>query len=387
MARQSARGGVGGRGCNLSRHLSTHAVGLSGQVPRNTRCAPTAAAAMAAGLRTAGFDEVREVPLADGGEGTLDALLAARGGSRRNARSPGRWATPSTRSGRCCPTAPRWSRWRGPAGSRSSGRNDPLRAIDARHRGADRRRVPRRRDARHRRRRRERDDRRRARPRSRRSGWSLAGLDVVVACDVDDARSSTRREVYGPQKGASDARGRAAHAPARAARRASTSSGPGSTSRELEGGGAAGGLAGGLAALGARLEPGLRRRRRRPRVSTTRSTARSSSSPARAGSTSPASRARSSAACSSGRPTLGVPHRAVIVGPGHRRGPRGAQRRSATCRCSRSPTGSGRPARRSPAPPSSSRRPRSKPAVRRCGATRRAANGSLTAVPYQWWQR
>ena len=44
---------------------------------------------MAAGVRRAGFDEVVELPLADGGEGTLDTLLAARGGSRRTARVTG----------------------------------------------------------------------------------------------------------------------------------------------------------------------------------------------------------------------------------------------------------------------------------------------------------
>src|SRR5215471_17118652 len=43
---------------------------------------------MARGLTSAGFDEVRVVPLADGGEGTLDALLA-RGGSRRAVRVTG----------------------------------------------------------------------------------------------------------------------------------------------------------------------------------------------------------------------------------------------------------------------------------------------------------
>ena len=44
---------------------------------------------MAAGLARAGFDEVIELPLADGGEGTLDTLLAARGGSRRTSRVTG----------------------------------------------------------------------------------------------------------------------------------------------------------------------------------------------------------------------------------------------------------------------------------------------------------
>src|SRR5260221_10937051 len=44
---------------------------------------------MAAGVARAGFDDVIEIPLADGGEGTLDTLLAARGGARRTARVTG----------------------------------------------------------------------------------------------------------------------------------------------------------------------------------------------------------------------------------------------------------------------------------------------------------
>ena len=61
---------------------------------RGTLDAAEAAAAMAAGLRTAGFDDVTELPLADGGEGTLDALLSARGGLPAGSRrSPGRSAT------------------------------------------------------------------------------------------------------------------------------------------------------------------------------------------------------------------------------------------------------------------------------------------------------
>jgi len=51
--------------------------------------APEAAAAMARGCAAAGFDDVRVVPLADGGDGTLDALVAAVGGSRRRARVTG----------------------------------------------------------------------------------------------------------------------------------------------------------------------------------------------------------------------------------------------------------------------------------------------------------
>ena len=56
---------------------------------RGTLSASDAADAMARGVRAAGFDDVRVVPLADGGEGTLDALLAAVGGSRRTARVTG----------------------------------------------------------------------------------------------------------------------------------------------------------------------------------------------------------------------------------------------------------------------------------------------------------
>ncbi|MCI0634320.1 MAG: glycerate kinase, partial [Actinobacteria bacterium] len=52
---------------------------------RGTLSAAAAADAIATGLLTAGLDEVRRLPLADGGEGTLDALLAARGGSTRTA--------------------------------------------------------------------------------------------------------------------------------------------------------------------------------------------------------------------------------------------------------------------------------------------------------------
>ncbi len=65
------------------------AVACAGQVPRDRSTPLRRAAAIARGLRTAGFEDVVEVPLADGGEGTLDALLAARGGSRRTASVTG----------------------------------------------------------------------------------------------------------------------------------------------------------------------------------------------------------------------------------------------------------------------------------------------------------
>ncbi|HEV2773475.1 MAG TPA: glycerate kinase, partial [Thermoleophilaceae bacterium] len=50
-----------------------------------TLAATTVAAALGRGLRGAGL-EAEEMPVADGGGGTLDVLLAAFGGKRRSAR-------------------------------------------------------------------------------------------------------------------------------------------------------------------------------------------------------------------------------------------------------------------------------------------------------------
>jgi len=56
---------------------------------RGRLTAAEAAAAMGRGLRTGGAASVIELPLADGGEGTLDVILATRGGARRTARVTG----------------------------------------------------------------------------------------------------------------------------------------------------------------------------------------------------------------------------------------------------------------------------------------------------------
>ena len=131
---------------------------------RGTLTAAEAAAAMAAGLRRAGFEEIREIPLADGGDGTLDALLASRGDRAAPPTSPARSVIPSTPSGRCCPAVSRSWRWRGRAGSRSSTVATTRSARPTRGTGeliatvAAQRRAPG-----DRRRRRQRDDRRRAR--------------------------------------------------------------------------------------------------------------------------------------------------------------------------------------------------------------------------------
>jgi glycerate 2-kinase len=86
-------------------------------------------------------------------------------------------------------------------------------------------------------------------------GWSLAGHDVTVACDVTNAFLDAA-EVYGPQKGASSAQvALLTRRLERLAQEYERRTGVDVTT--LEGGGAAGGLAGGLAAIGARIEPGF----------------------------------------------------------------------------------------------------------------------------------
>jgi len=222
---------------------------------RGTLDAAAAARAMAAGLHRAGFTEVVELPMADGGEGTLDALLAARGGARRTASVTGPLGDPVDAE---------WGRL--PDGTavvemaRASGlhlvrgRKDPLRASS---RGTGELIAA------------------AARAGATRIvvgvggsactdgglaavealGWSLAGLDVSVACDVD-TRFEDAATVYGPQKGASHAQvGLLTRRLAQVADVYRDRTGV--DVRELSGGGAAGGLAGGLAAIGATLEVGF----------------------------------------------------------------------------------------------------------------------------------
>jgi len=222
---------------------------------RGTLSASDAADAMARGVRAAGFDDVRVLPLADGGEGTLDALLAAVGGSRRTARVAGplggrvdaEWGLLS--DGTAVVEAAQASGL-----ALVQGRNDPLRAttrgtgecIAAALRSGARRVVV-------------------GVGGSATTdgglgaveslGWSLAGADVIVACDVTTHFVDAAR-VYAPQKGASDAEVQLLTR--RLARLAEQyESRTGVDVRDVDGGGAAGGLAGGLAAIGARLEPGF----------------------------------------------------------------------------------------------------------------------------------
>ena len=222
---------------------------------RGSLSAGAAADAMAEGLRRGGVDEVVSIPLADGGEGSLDALLDAVGGSRRTTVVTGPLGDP---------VEAEWAMLRGGVAvvemARASGlalvdgRNDPLRASS---RGTGELIAV------------------AARSGARRIivgvggsastdgglgaidalGWALPAVDVTVACDVTTPFLDAAR-VYGPQKGASAAQ--VALLGRRLQRLADQyAQRTGVDVRTIESGGAAGGLAGGLAALGAKLEPGF----------------------------------------------------------------------------------------------------------------------------------
>jgi glycerate kinase len=223
---------------------------------RGSLSAADAAAAFARGLARGGYADVTAFPLADGGEGTLDALVAVRGGSRRTTRVTGPLGDPVDAE---------WAVLPGGAAvvemARASGlalvgasNNDALRAstrgtgelIATAARSGCKRIVV-------------------AVGGSASTdgglaavealGWSLVGLDVTVACDVTTPFVDAAR-VYGPQKGATPAQ--IALLTRRLERLADMyRDRTGVDVRELEGAGAAGGLAGGLAAIGAQLEPGF----------------------------------------------------------------------------------------------------------------------------------
>ena len=227
---------------------------------RGTLTAAGAAEALARGLEAAvadgrRFDEVRRLPLADGGEGTLDALLAAQGGSRRRATVTGPLGDPVTAEWGMLPDRTAVIESARASGlALLSGPNDPLAAtsrgtgelIRAAVRGGAKRIVV-------------------AVGGSAMTdgglgavdavGWSLAGLDVTVACDVTTPFLDAAR-LFGPQKGATAAQ--VALLSRRLERLAEVyRQRTGVDVAALEHSGAAGGLAGGLAALGARLEPGF----------------------------------------------------------------------------------------------------------------------------------
>jgi glycerate kinase len=222
---------------------------------RGTLRADEAAHAMARGLRAAGFDTVVEMPLADGGEGTLDTLLAAKGGSRRTARVVGPLGDPVDAAWGVLPDGTAVVEMARASGlALVAGRNDPLRASTrgtgqliaaVRAQGFRRILVAVGGSAT--------TDGGLAAVEALR--WSLQGLEVTVACDVETPFLDAAR-VYGPQKGATSAQ--VALLTRRLEKladqyRART----GVDVTALTGAGAAGGLAGGLAAIGAELVPGF----------------------------------------------------------------------------------------------------------------------------------
>ena len=227
---------------------------------RGTLTAAGAAEALARGLEAAEvdrrrFDEVRRLPLADGGEGTLDAVLAARGGSRRRVTVTGPLGDPVEAEWGVLPDGTAVVESARASGlALVAGPNDPLAAtsrgtgelIRAAVRHGARRLIV-------------------AVGGSAMTdgglgavdalGWSLKGLDVTVACDVTTPFIDAAR-VFGPQKGATAAQ--VALLARRLERLAEVyRQRTGCDVASLPHAGAAGGLAGGLAALGARLEPGF----------------------------------------------------------------------------------------------------------------------------------
>jgi glycerate 2-kinase len=222
---------------------------------RGSLSAAEAAAALARGVSAAGFDEVRSLPLADGGEGTLDALVAARGGGRRQARVTGPLGDPVDAAWGVLPDGTAVVECAAASGlALVAGQNDPLAAtsrgtgelIAAAVRAGARRVLV-------------------AVGGSAMTdgglgavtalGWSLSGVEVTVACDVETSFVDAAA-VFGPQKGATPAQ--VALLERRLERLAEVyRDRTGTDVRGLRHAGAAGGLAGGLAALGARLEPGF----------------------------------------------------------------------------------------------------------------------------------
>lgn len=223
---------------------------------RGTLSAANAAAAMARGLRSAGVESVIELGLADGGEGTLDVILAARGGARRTTTVTGPLGDPVDAE---------WAMLGDGTAiiemARASGRalvavnrRDPLSAstrgtgelIAAAIRGGAARVVV------------------GVGGSATTDGglaavqaldWSLGAVPVTVACDVRTPFLDAAT-IFGPQKGASPAQ------VGLLTRRLEQVAGVyrdrlGVDVTTLEGAGAAGGLAGGLAAMGATIEPGF----------------------------------------------------------------------------------------------------------------------------------
>lgn len=221
---------------------------------RHSLSAAAAATALARGLRTAGIEEVIEFPVADGGEGTLDAVLATAGGSRRTVRVTGPLGDPVDAQYGVLPDGTAVVEMAQASGLTLSIERDALRAstrgtgelIAAACRAGARKVLV-----------------GVGGSASTDGGlaavealaWSLGAVEVSIACDVSTYFLDAARE-FGPQKGATPAQvellsRRLATIADEYARRT------GVDVTVLPRAGAAGGLAGGLAAIGAQLESGF----------------------------------------------------------------------------------------------------------------------------------
>ena len=222
---------------------------------RSTLSAPEAAAAMVRGLERAGVDDIVACPMADGGEGTLELLAEAVGGSRRTTTVTGPLGDPVAADWLLLPDSTAIVEAAQACGiALVAGQNDPLRAstrgvgelINAVFAAGARRCVvgvggTATTDG--------------GLPAVEALGWSLAGREVVVACDVTNPFLDAAR-VFAKQKGATTAQVQLLERRlVQIAEQYLTRTGV--AVADLEHAGAAGGLAGGLAAIGARLEPGF----------------------------------------------------------------------------------------------------------------------------------
>jgi glycerate kinase len=213
---------------------------------RGSLTAAEAAAAMAAGLRDAGF-AASELPLADGGEGTLDVLLATRKGRRVTTRVTGPLGDPVDADWGLLDDGTAVIEMAKASGLALVDKNDPLKAhtqgvgellIEAAKQGATHAIV--------------------AVGGSASTDGGLGALTalnhtlplkVTVACDVQ-TRFVDAARVFAPQKGATPTDVIALEGRLRALERRYRL-------KDLPGAGAAGGLAGGLAAIGATLQSGF----------------------------------------------------------------------------------------------------------------------------------
>jgi len=210
---------------------------------------------MAAGLGSVGWEDVREIPLADGGEGTLDAVLAARAGTRLAATVTDPLGQSVEASWALMADGAAVIEMAQASGLRLvEGRNDPLAAstrgtgelmMAAISAGARRLLVTVGGSA-------TTDGGLGA---VEALGWSLHGVEVTVACDVT-IHFVRAAHLFAPQKGAGPdevrvLQDRLERLAGEYVRRT------GVDVTTLAGSGAAGGLAGGLAALGARLRRGF----------------------------------------------------------------------------------------------------------------------------------